>query len=80
MLPAGWGLLSGAGRWAGDSWDIPPPVPVGSGVPVASGTSHRRRGNTGAAWGPCSGLDILDRSTVHSAFLELVWQRKDIQP
>ena len=51
MLPAGQGLLSGAGRWAGDSWDIPPLVPVGSGVPLASGTSHRRHGSTGAALG-----------------------------
>ena len=72
MLLVGRRLLSGAGRWAGGSWDIPPPVPVGSGVPLASGTSHKRHGSTGVAWGLCTAPDILDRSTVHSAFPELV--------
>ena len=81
MLPAGQGLLPGSGRWVDDSWGIPPPVPVGpSGVPLASGTSHRRHGSSEVAWGWYSVLDILDKSTVHSVSLELVWQWKDIQP
>ena len=80
MLPAGRGHLPESGRWGDDSWGIPPPVPVGSGVPLASGTSHRRHGSSEVAWGWYSALDILDKSTVHSVSLELVWQRKDIQP
>ena len=80
MLLAGQGLLPESGRWGDDSWDIPPPVHVGSGVPLVSGTSHRRLGSSEVAWGWYSVLDILDKSTVHSVSLELVWQWKDIQP
>ena len=80
MLPAGWRLHCEAGRWSGDNWGILPPVPLGSDVPVASDTSHRRHGSNRAASGLCIALDILNKSTVHSAFPELVWQRKDIQP
>ena len=72
MLPAGQGLLSGAERWTADKWDILLSDPVGSGMLFVSNTSHRRHGNTGAAWDLCIALDILNKSTVHSAFLELV--------
>ena len=51
-----------------------------SGGPLVSGTSHRRHGSTGAAWDLCSGLDILDKSTVRLTFLELAWQRKGLHP
>ena len=37
-----------------------------------SGSSHRRRGSTGVAWGPCRALDIPHRSTGPLASGELV--------
>ena len=56
MLPADQELPSGARGWGGDIWGIPPPDPLGSGVPLAPGTSHRRHGNSGVALGLCSAL------------------------
>ena len=53
---------------------------MGSGVPLASGTSHRRHGSSGGVWGLCTDPDISDKSTVHSVSPVLFEKMKDTQP
>ena len=61
MLPAGRGLHSQAGRWADE-------FPVGAGVPLAAGTSHRIHGSSVAVWGLCIALEIIEQVNCSFSF------------